>query len=85
MGLANGTFDDLISKINDLNEEIKNDKSLGKGFCIGHSYFCGAEVCTEEWMKAIVEYEILPMLSEYWFDDNTKLQRWENVLNGVFQ
>jgi len=36
-------------------------------------------------MKAIVEYEILPMLSEYWFDDNTKLQRWENVLNGVFQ
>ncbi len=84
-GLANGTFDDLISKINDLNKEIANDKSLGKGFCIGHSYFCGAEKCTEEWMKAIVEYEILPMLSEYWFDDNTKLQHWENVLNGVFQ
>ncbi|PNS35999.1 AAA family ATPase [Mesotoga sp. B105.6.4] len=84
-GLADKTFDDLISKINDLNKEIENDKSLGKGFCIGHSYFCGAEVCTEEWMKAIVEYEILPMLSEYWFDDNTKLQRWKNVLNGVFQ
>jgi len=84
-GLANETFDDLISKIKDLNKEIENDKSLGKGFCIGHSYFCGAEKCTEEWMKAIVEHEILPMLSEYWFDDNTKLQRWENVLNGVFQ
>jgi 5-methylcytosine-specific restriction protein B len=84
-GLANETFDDLISKIKDLNNEIAKDKSLGSGFCIGHSYFCGAKKCTEEWMKAIVEYEILPMLSEYWFDDNTKLQRWENILNGVFQ
>jgi 5-methylcytosine-specific restriction protein B len=84
-GLANETFDDLISKIKDLNKEIAKDKSLGNGFCIGHSYFCGTEKCTEEWMKAIVDYEILPMLSEYWFDDNAKLQHWENVLNGVFQ
>lgn len=28
---------------------------------------------------------ILPMLSEYWFDDTNKLQRWENILQGVFQ
>ena len=25
---------------NKLNKEIATDKSLGKGFCIGHSYFC---------------------------------------------
>jgi 5-methylcytosine-specific restriction protein B len=36
-------------------------------------------------MQAIVEYDILPMLSEYWFDDMNKLQRWENILRGVFQ
>lgn len=36
-------------------------------------------------MYSIVEYEILPMLNEYWFDDTTKLQRWENILRGVFQ
>ena len=29
--------------------------------------------------------DILPMLSEYWFDDANKLQRWENILQGVFQ
>ena len=23
--------------------------------------------------------------SEYWFDDANKLQRWENILQGVFQ
>jgi 5-methylcytosine-specific restriction protein B len=74
-----------MSKIKELNNEIAKEKSLGSGFCIGHSDVCGSKKCTEEWMKAIVEYEILPMLSEYWFDDNTKLQRWENILNGVFQ
>ncbi|PKL13768.1 MAG: hypothetical protein CVV52_04660, partial [Spirochaetae bacterium HGW-Spirochaetae-8] len=66
-------------------KEIALDKSLGRGFCIGHSYFCGKTVCTEEWLQSIVKFEILPMLSEYWFDDSGKLQRWENLLLGVFQ
>ena len=41
--------------------------------------------CIEEWMKDVVDFDILPMLSEYWFDDSSKLQRWENILHGVFQ
>lgn len=36
---ANDTFNTLIDRIKELNREIANDKSLGKGFCIGHSYF----------------------------------------------
>ena len=78
-GLNNETLNELINKVKDLN------KTLGKGFCIGHSYFCGRDVCTEEWLHSIVDYDILPMLSEYWFDDANKLQRWENILQGVFQ
>lgn len=84
-GLNNETLNELISKVKDLNHEITLDKSLGKGFCIGHSYFCGRDICTDEWMHSIVDYDILPMLSEYWFDDPNKLQRWENILQGVFQ
>lgn len=84
-GLNNETFNELVSRVKDLNKEIALDKSLGKGFCIGHSYFCGRDVCTEEWLHSIVDYDILPMLSEYWFDDTAKLQRWENILQGVFQ
>ena len=84
-GLNNETLNELINKVKDLNREITLDKSLGKGFCIGHSYFCGRVVCTEEWLHSIVDYDILPMLSEYWFDDANKLQRWENILQGVFQ
>lgn len=84
-GLNNEILNELVSRVKDLNKEISLDKSLGKGFCIGHSYFCGRDVCTEEWLHSIVDYDILPMLSEYWFDDATKLQRWENILQGVFQ
>lgn len=84
-GFANDTFDILIEKIKDLNREIMQDKSLGKGFCIGHSYFCNTKECTDDWMKDVVDFDILPMLSEYWFDDANKLQRWENILHGVFQ
>ncbi len=83
--LNNETFSMLVSKVQELNKEISIDKSLGKGFCIGHSYFCGQSECSDERMQAIVDYDILPMLSEYWFDDTNKLQRWENILRGVFQ
>lgn len=83
--LNNETLNELVNKVKDLNREISLDKSLGKGFCIGHSYFCGRDICTDEWMHSIVDYDILPMLSEYWFDDPNKLQRWENILQGVFQ
>ncbi len=82
--LQNETFNALIEQIIDLNREIKMDDSLGKGFLIGHSYFCGQETCEDEWMKSVVYYDIIPMLQEYWFDDKQKVQRWENLLIGVF-
>lgn len=82
--LKNETFNALIEQIIDLNREINTDDSLGPGFRIGHSYFCGQEECTEEWMKAVVYYDIIPMLQEYWFDDRQKVKRWENLLIGVF-
>ena len=82
---TNDTFNTLIDRIKELNREIANDKSLGKGFCIGHSYFCNTKECTDEWMQDVVDFDILPMLAEYWFDDTDKLQRWENILHGVFQ
>lgn len=83
---ANETFNALIDQIKSLNKEIANDKSLGRGFQIGHSYFCGREEtgCTDEWMRSVVEFDILPMLGEYWFDEQDKLFKWEKNLRGVF-
>ncbi len=83
--LDNEIFNKLILKVKELNDEITKDKSLGKGFCIGHSYFCERDVCTDEWLHEVVDYDIIPMLREYWFDEADKLQRWENKLQGVFQ
>ena len=51
-GLNSETLDELISKVKELNRKIAADKSLGRGFCIGHSYFCGRDVCTDEWLHS---------------------------------
>ena len=51
-----------------LNERIRQDKDLGPGFEIGHSYFVPEESADEQWYGAIVETQIVPLLREYWFD-----------------
>ncbi len=83
--LNNETFNQLIEKIKELNKEIASDRSLGRGFCIGHSYFSNWKESTDEKMQAALDFDILPMLDEYWFDDTAKLQRWSNILHEVFQ
>ena len=84
--LKKDTFDALIGQIKLLNKEIEKDSSLGKGFCVGHSYFCNltADTCTDERLHAVVEYDIIPMLSEYWFDDKDKVEKWSANLRGIF-
>jgi len=82
--LDNDTFSLLIDNVMNLNKEIASDSALGTGFCIGHSYFCGMRCCTEDWIETVVEYDILPMLKEYWFDEPVKVQKWVNILRSVF-
>lgn len=75
-------FDSLVSCIMRLNDAISADDSLGEGFRIGHSYLCNldTERMDEGKLSAIVEYEIVPMLKEYWFDDASKVQHWSQEL-----
>ena len=73
--------------IDHLNEIIADeDKSgLGRGFCIGHSYFCSKPVSgqtPDQWYKAIVKYEISPLLDEYWWDDKDKASECKKELLG---
>lgn len=65
-------IDKIISKLIYLNSEIAHDPSLGKGFRIGHSYFCDCQNSGVQWYNNIIKYEIAPMLEEYWFDDLDK-------------
>ena len=83
--LGHETFDTLIEIIEALNREIAHDASLGRGFRIGHSYFCGQTASSDNWLQEIVEFDIIPMLEEYWFDDEAKRQHWASTLRSVFQ
>ncbi len=72
--LNNEKFNRLISQIKNLNETIAKDDSLGEGFCIGHSYFCDLKEITDNGLRDIVEYEIAPLLREYWYDEKGKAE-----------
>ena len=76
------TMKALVEEVRQLNADIK--EKLGKGFCIGHSYFIFDEPCTDALLKSIVNYDILPMLAEYWFDEEDQYALWAARLNGVF-
>ena len=69
----------LVAKIIELNNAIESDDNLGKGFKIGHSYLC-AEDLSDESLKAIVQYEIIPLLEEYWYDEPSKIGKWSQEL-----
>lgn len=56
-----------------LNEKIRNDKDLGPGFQIGHSYFVPEESADEQWYRNVIDSQIEPLLREYWFDRPTRV------------
>ena len=84
-GLDNKKFEALVGCVQSLNEKIAADESLGEGFCIGHSYFCNMEPedVTDEKLQGIVEYELIPMLKEYWFDEPLKVKEWSDNLRSA--
>ena len=77
-------FDSLISTVEKLNAEIGRDASLGDGFRIGHSYFCARDKeIDDDWLYDVVEYELVPLLNEYWFDEPSKAEVWIKQLRGA--
>lgn len=87
MYLENEKFDKLTACVERLNNEISNDESLGEGFCIGHSYFCNLapETIDDQVLYGIVEYELIPLLKEYWFDEPVKVKDWSSNLRSALK
>ncbi len=83
--LGNERLDAVLEVVKELNQEIIEDSSLGEGFVIGHSYFCGEEYFRKEWLEQVVEYDLIPILEEYWFDNPRKLKEWEEKLKEAVQ
>ncbi|MBR7090081.1 MAG: AAA family ATPase [Lachnospiraceae bacterium] len=77
-------FESLINCVKQLNQAITDDPALGAGFCIGHSYFSNLKSADDEILSNIVEYEMVPLLQEYWFDSPEMVAKWtENLRNSI--
>lgn len=76
-------LDDLTQAIIELNHVIENDDSLGAGFCIGHSYLCNLGKNYD--LANVVEYDIIPMLREYWFDNNDRFNQEADKLRAAIR
>lgn len=82
--LNNEKFYKVIDVIKQLNDEISSDETLGEGFMIGHSYFTNfKKENVNEKLEYVIEYEIIPLLNEYWFDEESKVERWSEKLRSV--
>ena len=84
-GLSSAKFDNLIRCVEQLNTAIAGDESLGEGFCIGHSYFCNLKDVRDQALAGIVEYELIPLLKEYWFDEPVKVKNWADNLRSAIK
>ena len=78
-------LESLITVVESLNNTISSDESLGDGFRIGHSYFCTDDEITDEWLKSVVEYEVIPLIKEYWFDEPAKVRDWSATLRSAIK
>jgi len=70
-----GASESLILRIRNnvrsVNQAIATDAQLGSGYLIGHSYFTPSspkDPADDAWYERIVEYELAPLLREYFFD-----------------
>ena len=76
-------LNNLVGALIELNKVIAEDDSLGNGFCIGHSYLCNLEGNYD--LESIVDYDIIPMLREYWFDNDERFNNEAQKLRDALK
>lgn len=80
-------LDRLVTVLTSLNAEIAADPALGAGFRVGHSFLALASPADadEEWLESVVEDEVIPLLDEYWFDDQGRHAEWSARLRAAIR
>ena len=81
--LENEKITKLVNKVKELNRDIKEDPSLGEGFYIGYRYFCNLRRVENLQIKSIVEYDLIPLIEEYWYENEEKSNYWKASLREV--
>lgn len=71
-------IDLIVERMTALNQQIKSDSLLGENYQIGHSFFCpkgdNFAGLDREWYQMVVHTEIVPLLKEYWFDNQARAE-----------
>ncbi len=82
IGFDQKTIRTIRKNMENINRIIKEDLTLGEGFLVGHSYFIQENVPDKPktWLQEIFNYEIIPLLEEYWFDNKEELGRARELL-----
>jgi 5-methylcytosine-specific restriction enzyme B len=74
----------IVERMSALNQEIKEDALLGENYQVGHSFFCpkGDNFANldRNWYNQIIKTEVVPLLREYWFDNQSKADEAEQKL-----
>ncbi len=86
-------FDKLVEAVKAVNDDILKDDSLGKGFQIGHSYLIqpvygddrDENLFDFDTTESIIEYDLIPLVSEYWFDNENRLKAAVDKLRNVLK
>jgi len=72
----------LIGSIEDMNNKIK-DEMHSEDFAIGHSYFM-RESLDDDKLKEVMDFGVKPLLKEYFFDKEDKVEEITRVMNSFF-
>ncbi len=76
----------LVDRIHRLNLQIADDRQVGSGCCIGHSFFTPVPTNLpadwDEWLKEVVDHEVEPLLQEYWPNEPDKVVEAARMLKA---
>lgn len=81
MGLNKGNISKINQVMKKTNQLIKS--SLGEEFVIGHSYFIADKEHIDDfdtWYREVVEYDIIPIIEEYYYDDSDRVMEFKEIL-----
>ena len=81
--ISSSMIDKIRSMMRELNQKIEDDSmNLGRGFRIGHSFFVPNTKVEdqEKWFQEIIEFEIAPLIEEYWMDDPNGLNSANSII-----
>jgi hypothetical protein len=82
-GISSVMITRIRTMMSGLNKKIEDDAmNLGKGFRVGHSFFVPTNkvLHEKEWFDGIIEFEILPLIEEYWMDDPSGLGEARTII-----